>query len=91
MGKSESGNEVLPDRGDIRSGLPTVAGCFAFIRGVGHEAVWVFVADRQSLRTQLVAFLLLLKGRAQRSLDAHPLKGQNRPWFSDTRLCASNL
>jgi hypothetical protein len=37
-------------------------GGIAFTRGalVGHEAIWIFVGDRYSLRTQLVAFLLLL-------------------------------
>jgi len=67
-GRSESGNEILPDWGDIRAGVPTIAGCVAFIRGtLGHGAVWVFVADRYSLRTQLVAFLssYSLKGEAR--------------------------
>ena len=68
-GRSESGNEVLPDCGDVRARVPRTGGCVAFTRGalVGHETIRIFVGDRYSLRTQLVAFLssYSLKGEAR--------------------------
>ena len=60
-GRSESGSEVLPHRVEVRDGVPIVVREVVFARGIRrHRAVPVFFHASHSVKTRLVAFVLLL-------------------------------